>query len=101
MELLEVLITLPQTVTVPAGATTGTASVPTTADTMLMRLRTLWNCSATGTINDDNLPPTVTMLLLLKEDPVCLIQLEATLAVDTYVFTFTNGTAGVLITYKR
>jgi hypothetical protein len=35
MELLEVLITLPQTqtVTVPAGATTGTG-VPTTADTI-------------------------------------------------------------------
>jgi hypothetical protein len=35
MELLEVLITLPNvTVTVPAGATTGTVSVPTTADTI-------------------------------------------------------------------
>jgi hypothetical protein len=34
MELLEVLITLLQTVTVPAGATTGTVSVPTTADTI-------------------------------------------------------------------
>jgi hypothetical protein len=35
MELLEVLITLlHETVTVPAGATTGTVSVPTTADTI-------------------------------------------------------------------
>jgi hypothetical protein len=33
MELLEVLITLLQTVTVPAGAT-GTVCVPTTADTI-------------------------------------------------------------------
>jgi hypothetical protein len=35
MELLEVRITLPNVdVTVPAGATTGTVSVPTTADTI-------------------------------------------------------------------
>jgi hypothetical protein len=40
MELLEVLITLPQTqtVTVPAGATTGTG-VPTTADTIAEPMR--------------------------------------------------------------
>jgi hypothetical protein len=49
MELLEVLITLPlsQTVTVPAGATTGTVSVPTTADTIDEITKTyycLWNC---------------------------------------------------------
>jgi hypothetical protein len=48
MELLEVLITLPlQTVTVPAGATTGTVSVPTTADTIAESNETLllfWNC---------------------------------------------------------
>jgi hypothetical protein len=47
MELLEVLITLPQTqtVTVPAGATTGTG-VPTTADTIAEITRLyycLWN----------------------------------------------------------
>jgi hypothetical protein len=46
MELLEVL-TLPlQTVTVPAGATTGTVSVPTTADTIDENnedLHCLWN----------------------------------------------------------
>jgi hypothetical protein len=34
MELLEVLITLPLHVNYPAGATTGTVSVPTTADTI-------------------------------------------------------------------
>jgi hypothetical protein len=46
MELLEVLITLPQTLpTVPAGATTGTVSVPTTADTIDENndLLLLWN----------------------------------------------------------
>jgi hypothetical protein len=55
---LEVLITLPpQTVTVPAGATTGTVSVPTTADTIAESNETftiVWNASATGTINDND-----------------------------------------------
>jgi hypothetical protein len=43
MELLEVLITLPHSkrVTVPAGATTGTVSVPTTADTIAESMRPL------------------------------------------------------------
>jgi hypothetical protein len=53
MERLEVLITTSQTVTVPAGATTGTVSVPTTADTIDENnetLHCLWNASATGTI---------------------------------------------------
>jgi hypothetical protein len=59
MELLEVLITLPlhKVVTVPAGATTGTVSVPTTADTIdennedfTLSLELL----ATGTINDND-----------------------------------------------
>jgi hypothetical protein len=59
MELLEVLITLPpQTVTVPAGATTGTVSVPTTADTIAESNETFTivsgTASATGTINDND-----------------------------------------------
>jgi hypothetical protein len=58
MELLEVLITLPlQTVTVPAGATTGTVSVPTTADTIAEPMRPYYcsgTASATGTINDND-----------------------------------------------
>jgi hypothetical protein len=62
MELLEVLITLPQTLPVPAGATTGTVSVPTTADTIAESMN-LYYCSgtasATGTINDNDAAPTV------------------------------------------
>jgi uncharacterized membrane protein len=60
MELLEVLITLPhsQTVTVPAGATTGTVSVNTTADTIAESNETFTivsgTASATGTINDND-----------------------------------------------
>jgi hypothetical protein len=60
MELLEVLITLPpQTVTVPAGATTGTVSVQLlilqNPEPLLLSL----NASATGTINDNDAAPTV------------------------------------------
>jgi hypothetical protein len=47
-------------VTVPAGATTGTVSVPTTADTLMKWTKPAqWNCSATGTIIDNNNAPTV------------------------------------------
>jgi hypothetical protein len=48
--------TTSQTVTVPAGATTGTVSVPTTADTIAESNETFTiasgTASATGTIND-------------------------------------------------
>jgi hypothetical protein len=65
MELLEVLITLlHDSITVPAGATTGTVSVPTTADTIAESMD-LYYClsgtaaSATGTINDNDNGSTV------------------------------------------
>jgi hypothetical protein len=46
MELLEVLITLPLTVTVPAGATTGTVLYQQLLILLMkiMRLYCLWNC---------------------------------------------------------
>jgi hypothetical protein len=46
---------------VPAGATTGTVSVPTTADTIAESMRPLLasgTASATGTINDNDAAPT-------------------------------------------
>jgi hypothetical protein len=48
--------TTSQTVTVPAGATTGTVSVPTTADTIEKRRTSIASgtASATGTINDND-----------------------------------------------
>jgi hypothetical protein len=49
--------TTSQTVTVPAGATTGTVSVPTTADTIAESMRPTiasGTASATGTINDND-----------------------------------------------
>jgi hypothetical protein len=57
MEPLEVLITLPhETVTVPAGATTGTG-ICTNTDTIAESMRPLLlsgTASATGTINDND-----------------------------------------------
>jgi hypothetical protein len=54
--------TTSQTVTVPAGATTGTVSVPTTV-MRLMKMRDFsiasGTASATGTINDNDAAPTV------------------------------------------
>jgi hypothetical protein len=59
MELLEVLITPSQTVTVPAGYY-GNCSVPTTADTEINEtLHCSGTASATGTINDNDAAPTV------------------------------------------
>jgi hypothetical protein len=78
MELLEVLITPLQTVTVPAGATTGTVSVPTTADTIAESNETFTivsgTASATGTINDNDAAPTVATITprLPKEVLLCL-----------------------------
>jgi hypothetical protein len=48
--------TTSQTVTVPAGATTGTVSVPTTADTIAVNETFIVSgtASATGTINDND-----------------------------------------------
>jgi hypothetical protein len=53
---LEVRITTDVIVTVPAGATTGTVSVPTTADTIdeVDETFSIANVSATGTIIDNN-----------------------------------------------
>jgi hypothetical protein len=64
MELLEVLITLHTSQTVNTwGATTGTVSVPTTADTIAESNETFTiasgTASATGTINDNDAAPTV------------------------------------------
>jgi hypothetical protein len=59
---LEVRITTTDViVTVPAGATTGTVSVPTTADTIDEVDESIANgtVSATGTIIDNNNAPTV------------------------------------------
>jgi hypothetical protein len=58
------------TVTVPAGATTGTVSVPTTADTIDEVDETFsianGTVSATGTIIDNNNAPTVATITLLR-----------------------------------
>jgi hypothetical protein len=84
------------TVTVPAGATTGTVSVPTTADTIDCRTNETFTiasgtASATGTINDNDNEPTVerSLLLRLLKDPA-VIQLYASnpSAIDDYTFTF-------------
>jgi hypothetical protein len=57
-------------VTVPAGATTGTVSVPTTADTIDEVDETFsianGTVSATGTIIDNNNAPTVATITLLR-----------------------------------
>jgi hypothetical protein len=57
--------TTSQTVTVPAGATTGTVSVPTTADTIAESNETFTivsgTASATGTINDNDAPTVATI----------------------------------------
>jgi hypothetical protein len=57
-------------VTVPAGTTTGTVSVPTTADTIDEVDETFsianGTVSATGTIIDNNNAPTVATIILLR-----------------------------------
>jgi hypothetical protein len=91
-------------VTVPAGATTGTVSVPTTADTIDDgRNFSIANgtVSATGTIIDNNNAPTVqrSLLLRLPKDLMWYSTLSNPSAVDTsYTFVLTNGTAEVRIT---
>jgi hypothetical protein len=65
-------------VTVPAGATTGTVSVPTTADTIDEVDETFsianGTVSATGTIIDNNNAPTVATITLLRlpKDLMCI-----------------------------
>jgi hypothetical protein len=101
--------TLQTTVTVPAGATTGTVSVPTTADTIdevdetlallmeLFRLRVQLS--------------TITMPLLWQRSPASATEgsdvvfdftLSNPSAVDTsYTFVLTNGTAGSALHYYK
>jgi hypothetical protein len=95
--------TTSQTVTVPAGATTGTVckyNCDTIAEPDLYYC--LWNASATGTINDNDAAPTVVTITRFgyRRKSCCVeFSLSNPSAVDTtYTFTFTNGTAGVLIT---
>jgi hypothetical protein len=101
MERLEVLITLLHfTVTVPAGATTGTVSVPTTADTIDENNETLLPLELLRLLEQSM----IMMRLNCSHDhscfgyqevPVFEFSLSNPSAVDTtYTFTFTNGTAG-------
>jgi hypothetical protein len=88
-------------VTVPAGATTGTVSVPTTADT-IDEGRNFQHCyygtvSATGTIIDNNNAPTVATITLLRlpKDLMFDFALGNPSAVVLRILLFTtNGTAG-------
>jgi len=92
-------------VTVPAGATTGTVSVPTTEDTIDeidedFTIAT-GSASATGTILDDDATPSITAIADASaeegENVVFnfTISNPSSVAVD-YIFTLTNGTAGDL-----
>jgi hypothetical protein len=84
------------------GATTGTVSVPTTADTIAESMRLYiasGTASATGTINDNDAAPTVATITPASategSPAVFEFSLSNPSAVDTtYTFTFTNGTAG-------
>jgi hypothetical protein len=93
--------TTSQTVTVPAGATTGTVSVPTTADTIaesmrplllpLERLRLLEQSMIMMRLNCSNHSPASATegspaVFEFSEQPFCCGY--------NYTFTFTNGTAG-------
>jgi hypothetical protein len=99
MELLEVLITLhtSQTVTV-AGATTGTVSVPTTADTIAESMR-LYYCLERLRLLEQSMIMRLNcsrslLLRLLKEVLLCLNSASNPSAIAVTTFTFTNGTAG-------
>jgi hypothetical protein len=87
-------------VTVPAGATTGTVSVPTTADTIDEVDETSalhGTVSATGTIIDNNNAPTVATITpasATEGSDVFDFTLSNPSAVDTVYFFVTNGTAG-------
>ncbi|SER81808.1 Calx-beta domain-containing protein, partial [Flavobacterium frigoris] len=90
-------------VTVLAGATTGTVSVPTTIDTIdeSDETFTIHNgaVSATGTIIDNNTAPTVTGItpsIATEGDAVVFdFELSNPSAVDVeYTFTLSTGTAG-------
>jgi hypothetical protein len=97
---VEVRITrLLMLVTVPAGATTGTVSVPTTADTIdeVELSALLMELSATGTIIDTMRLLWQRSLLLRLPKDWCVFDftLSNPSAVDTsYTFVLTNGTAG-------
>ncbi|MDD2822447.1 MAG: Calx-beta domain-containing protein, partial [Flavobacterium sp.] len=93
------------TVTVPAGATTGTVSVPTTQDTIdeADETFTINNgaVSATGTIVDNDNAPTVTGITPASATEGSNVSFNFTLSnpsavATTYTFTLTNGTAGDL-----
>jgi hypothetical protein len=75
-----VLITLrKRSQTVPAGATTGTVSVPTTADTDEEN-ETFYHCSgtasATGTINDNDNAPTVATIVCFATEGSCCVSIQ-------------------------
>jgi hypothetical protein len=99
MELLEVLITLLQTVTVPAGAT-GTVSVYQQLLILLKSNETFTivsgTASATGTINDNDAATVQRSSAATEGSPAVFeFSLSNPSAEDTtYTFTFTNGTAG-------
>ncbi|OUD27313.1 Calx-beta domain-containing protein, partial [Flavobacterium sp. FPG59] len=91
------------TVTVPAGATTGTVSVPTTVDAIDEVTENFsiasGAASATGTIIDNNNAPTVATITPASATEGTAVVFNFTLsnpsAVDTtYTFVLTNGTAG-------
>jgi hypothetical protein len=100
MVLLEVHYTTTNvTVTVPAGATTGTVSVPTTADTIdeVDETLLLWNFGYGYIIDNNNAPTVATIPASATEgsDVVFNFTLSNPSAVDTsYTFVLTNGTAG-------
>jgi hypothetical protein len=99
---LEVRITTTDViVTVPAGATTGTVSVPTTADTIDEVDESIANgtVSATGTIIDNNNAPTVATITpaSAEEDLMWYSTLQQQPFCSRYFVYFcsgTNGTAG-------
>jgi hypothetical protein len=91
------------TVTKPAGATTGTVSVPTTADTIDENNRTFTiasgTASATGTINDnDNEPVAIAPASATEGSDVVFnftLSNPSAIGID-YTFVLANGTAGDL-----
>ncbi|MFV8357801.1 gliding motility-associated C-terminal domain-containing protein, partial [Flavobacterium sp. XS1P32] len=91
------------TVTVPAGATTGTVSVPTMADVIdevdETFTITIGTVSATGTIIDNNNAPTVATIAPASATEGDAVVFNFTLSnpsdqAITYTFVLTNGTAG-------
>jgi hypothetical protein len=91
-------------VTVPAGATTGTVSVPTTADTLVKWTKLsalLMELFRTGTIIDNNAPTVATITPASAtegSDVVFDFTLSNPSAVDTYTFVLTMVRLEVRIT---